>query len=586
MPPANTPRHPRGRYFLASLILIAGAAAVLWTTFDRHGYPDLLAADAPPVKPEPQELFTNWPKEKPDLVLVVTGQTYGYLQKCGCSNPQKGGLERRYNFIEGMKKRGWEVVGLDLGDVMKPLPYTPTSEQTLTKYEYAMKAMKLMGYQAVTVGEEELKAQLLNPLAKYTLQKGNENPKVHFANIDNRDDFPGANGSSVLVESDIITKNGVNLGVTGVVGAEIIQQGGYDNSVKFTPKASTALTKALDGWAKAKTTPDLNILLYQGPREWANPAGKKLDAEQTAKDFPKFNVVICLTKDSEPPNMPSAIKHKDGSESILVQVGHRGQNVGVIGVFKTAKGIELHYQRVTMADEFDTPAGAEAANPMLKLLDEYAGTVKANDFLSEIATRKKSHPAQALKPNAAFVGDAQCVACHAAEAKQWAGTKHATAHGALVKIATKPNGRQFDGECIVCHTVGYEYKTGFVNQTKTPHLMNVQCESCHGPASLHVAEEAAFAKLNKAPARQHLASLSPWKAGGDGKLPSTEKFATMMAEKDTVKREAMMTAVEKQVYQGVYQTCAKCHDPDNDPHFELATYWKNVVHTGLAPKKK
>ena len=443
---------------------------------------------------------------------------------------------------------------------------------------------------------EELKAQLMNPLVKYTLQKGNEEPKVHFANITNRAGFPGPHAGSSLVESDLITKNGVNLGVAGIVGAEIIQQGGYDNAVIFAPKAGVALNKVLGDWAKAKTTPDLNILLYQGPREWKSPdsitpdgkkiEGKKLDAEQTAQDFPKFNIVICLTKDSEPPNMPSTIKHKDGSGSIIVQVGHRGQNVGVIGVFKTAKGIELHYQRVTMADEFDTPAGPEAANPMLRLLEEYAGTVKANDYLSEMDKRKKSHPVQALKPNAAFVGDTQCVACHAAEAKQWAGTKHAHAHDALVKIAAKPSGRQFDGECIVCHTVGYEYKTGFVNQTKTPHLMNVQCESCHGPASLHVAEEATIAKVNKAPVRQHLASLSPWKAGGDGKLPSVEKFATMMAEKDTVKREAMMTAVEKQVYQGVYQACAKCHDPDNDPHFELATYWKNVVHTGLKAKDK
>ena len=123
-----------------------------------------------------------------------------------------------------------------------------------------------------------------------------------------------------------------------------------------------------------------------------------------------------------------------------------------------------------------------------------------------------------------------------------------------------------------------------MNEKTTPHLMNVQCESCHGPASLHVGEETAFAKVKKAPARMHLATLTPWKAGGTGKLPTVEKFAAMMAEKDTVKREAMMTPAEKQAYQGVYQTCAKCHDIDNDPKFELADYWKTIVHTGLAPK--
>ena len=29
--------------------------------------------------------------------------------------------------------------------------------------------------------------------------------------------------------------------------------------------------------------------------------------------------------------------------------------------------------------------------------------------------------------------------------------------------------------------------------------------------------------------------------------------------------------------------CAKCHDPDNDPHFDLFTYWPKVNHSGLAP---
>ena len=47
----------------------------------------------------------------------------------------------------------------------------------------------------------------------------------------------------------------------------------------------------------------------------------------------------------------------------------------------------------------------------------------------------------------------------------------------------------------------------------------------------------------------------------------------------------MLTEAENLVYLGVYQTCAKCHDIDNDPQFDLAAYWKNVAHTGLKKKK-
>src|SRR5438105_3846482 len=34
-----------------------------------------------------------------DLCLILSGQMYGYLQPCGCSRPQVGGLERRFELM-------------------------------------------------------------------------------------------------------------------------------------------------------------------------------------------------------------------------------------------------------------------------------------------------------------------------------------------------------------------------------------------------------------------------------------------------------------------------------------------------------
>jgi hypothetical protein len=47
-------------------------------------------------------LFATWPKAKPEAVIVLSGQTFGHVQPCGCSRPQMGGLERRANFIDSM----------------------------------------------------------------------------------------------------------------------------------------------------------------------------------------------------------------------------------------------------------------------------------------------------------------------------------------------------------------------------------------------------------------------------------------------------------------------------------------------------
>src|SRR5262249_15321878 len=63
-------------------------------------------------------IFVGWDKPRPpDLAIVISGQTHGYLQPCGCSYPQKGGLARRYNFMQTLKDKGWPVTAVDLGDI-------------------------------------------------------------------------------------------------------------------------------------------------------------------------------------------------------------------------------------------------------------------------------------------------------------------------------------------------------------------------------------------------------------------------------------------------------------------------------------
>src|SRR5262245_39898318 len=583
---------PRFAIRMGAAALAVAAFVIAWFAFFRQEIDPSVVRASPTTKSEPQVLFDKWPQDrKPDLVLVVTGQTYGYLQKCGCSSPQKGGLERRYNFVESLKARGWEVVGLDVGDVPRPLPYTPTSQQTLTKYESAMQAMKLMGYKAVAVGKEELAMPLLEALTKYTVQKGNEFPRVHAANIANRDEFPGASGGSAVTESDVITaKSGLSIGVVGVAGAELIQKG-VDRNVKYNPDTGKVVAGILDDWKKAGQAPDVKVLLYQGPIEWTDPGTNlRADAQTAAKGFPQFNIVICKTPDeSDGPNVPTVVEGvnpdtKQPSASMICQVGQKGQNVGVVGIYKGAKGIELYYQRVAMTDEFDTAADKEAGHPILKLLQDYADTVKDNDYLSAMASKKKLHAAQARQREAAFVGDAHCQACHQAEWMHWSTTKHGHAYDALAKVATHPSGRNFDGECIVCHTVGYEYQTGYLNEKKTPHLKNVQCESCHGPGNLHVAEEQDNMKRRRGHTHAHAAALSPWKVDGVSAMPPLPRLEAMVKEKDRSKWQGMLTDAENKVYLRVYEVCQKCHDIDNDPKFELAVYWPHVVHTGLKKK--
>ena len=142
-----------------------------------------------------------------------------------------------------------------------------------------------------------------------------------------------------------------------------------------------------------------------------------------------------------------------------------------------------------------------------------------------------------------YLGSEACGQCHKTAYEIWLKTPHAHATETLVKLEPP---RQFDPECISCHATGWKpqefvpFETGFTSLEETPHLKGNGCENCHGPGAAHVAAE----------------------RGKDVAL--REKFRTLMQETSS---------------------CEKCHDLDNSPKFDHATYWPKVEHSGEEVKK-
>lgn len=84
------------------------------------------------------------------------------------------------------------------------------------------------------------------------------------------------------------------------------------------------------------------------------------------------------------------------------------------------------------------------------------------------------------KGQAAFVGGEACSDCHSEAADFWAKTRHAGAWKTL-----EDRNQQFDLECIGCHVTGWD-RPGGSNLAHNDKLRDVQCETCHGPGSIHV----------------------------------------------------------------------------------------------------
>src|SRR5262245_37326036 len=91
-------------------VLTTSLLTACWRRGPEDGPPEASGGgSAPPASDPPApRLFRDWPTDrKPDIALILSGQQHSYLKFCGCSSPQLGGFERRYNFMAQLRGRGW-----------------------------------------------------------------------------------------------------------------------------------------------------------------------------------------------------------------------------------------------------------------------------------------------------------------------------------------------------------------------------------------------------------------------------------------------------------------------------------------------
>ncbi|MBA3012170.1 MAG: cytochrome C [Desulfobacula sp.] len=88
-----------------------------------------------------------------------------------------------------------------------------------------------------------------------------------------------------------------------------------------------------------------------------------------------------------------------------------------------------------------------------------------------------------------YVGSEACKDCHEQQYNNFMNfSKKAHSFDNIKKMEKKLSPEEYQN-CFECHTTGYNQKSGFVSEEKTPELKNPGCEVCHGPGSLHAASE-------------------------------------------------------------------------------------------------
>lgn len=448
----------------------------------------------------------TWPV--PAAALVLTGQLDGYLEPCGCSDVKKGGLGRRYDLLERLRAKNWPVAPVDLGGILKePVTARGGPLQSQVKLAMALQAFGMMDYDALALGAEELKLGVQESYGR--LSNKPESLRILSANVTQSSDldFP-----PVVEPKTVLEVGALKIGVTAVLDpAQLESLSDPDLEVFFEVKPPReALEPVL---AELAAESDHVLLLVNGPATLAR---------ELAAAFPNVELIVCQSEEPEPRPVPETLN--DG-RTLLFNVGRKGLTAGVLAIYPDQPE-RFRYQRVILNAKY------QYAEPIVDLLDrEYQEQLRQVGAVENYDRRVSLEHA----PGATYVGARNCKQCHPATYNFWANSKHARAYESL--IYNPKRDRRHDAECISCHTTGFEYESGWINETRTAHLKGNQCENCHGPGSLHVAD------------------------------PENLEYRKFMA------RDA--DRIEQSNF------CLKCHDQDNSPGFKFREYWPKIRHTGM-----
>jgi hypothetical protein len=413
---------------------------------------------------------------RPAAIAIVSGEMNGYMEPCGCSDDQEGGLIRRYALVERHKGQGWPVALFDLGSLIKnPAGARGGFDQAKIKFSHALRAIELLKYSALALGAEDLKVGVGEALGQYLNSLG-PSTKVVAANVQVDPIF-----AQVIVPSVIAAAGPVKLGITAVIDPESLQKlNDLDKSLFPSIKPPEAVLPAV--LADLESHSDFQVLLVQAPPEVA----RKL-----ALAHPGFDIVVSTSEFDEVLDH-DPVPINDG-KTMLVTVGRKGKYVGVFAIYP-GETPALRYHLVMLDKSFDG-----AAAPMKTLIqNDFRNALKLEGIVEKYPRRAYVNAEGKYgAPGATFAGALTCKECHPNAYYTWWATPHTRALRSL-KHDPKPN-TIYDADCVTCHTTGFEYVSGWQSEEKTPYLAGNQCENCHGPGSKHAAEpdNAEFTKLMK-----------------------------------------------------------------------------------------
>ena len=400
--------------------------------------------------------FEHW--SPPELTLVVTGNQHGYIEPCGCTglDKQKGGMARRFTFLDQLRRRGWTVAPIDAGNQVRRF-----GAQAEIKLQKTVDALSSMNYRAVGIGPDDVRLGI--------------GPMLAVAAEGSDATFCSANvvlfDESMMPAVRTFDAGGFRIGVTSFLDPSEVEDPDGGEIVVNDPAGS--LPRVTRAWAEQPV--DFRVAMFYGDEEAA------ADLMRAAGDAGGFDLCVVAGGYGEPTYRPIEI---DGVATRMIVTGNKGMYAGLIGL---TRGEPMRYARAPLTHRY------EDAPEMRELMADYQTQLRqvGLDGLGLL-------PPSPHSSGDRFVGSAKCGECHTSAMEVWENSMHAEATAHLVEPPAERSdvARHFDPECLSCHVTGwnpqdyYPYETGYLSLEQSAHLTGNGCENCHGPGAAHSAAEA------------------------------------------------------------------------------------------------
>ena len=283
----------------------------------------------------PGELFAAHGITK--LTILHTNDTHSRIDPFPMNDPKfpgMGGVARRFEIINEVRKQEEHVLLLDSGDIFQGTPYF-----NLYGGELEFKLMSEMKYDASTLGNHDFD----NGMEGFVKQLPHANFPFLNANYDFKDTIMKGKTSTYKV----FEKGNLKIGVFGI-GIEL--QGLVDEKLYGNTQYLNPIEHANTTAAQLKNEEHCDLIICLSHLGYNYPDSDKISDVKLAQSTKNINLILGGHTHTFI-DTPYSYKNADGQETLIAQTGWAGIRLGRIDYFieKKSKKISSKGQTVKIS---------------------------------------------------------------------------------------------------------------------------------------------------------------------------------------------------------------------------------------------